>query len=831
MASHALYPALDPDAIASQSRYVLHRLLRQRLGFRGVVVTDSLEAKAVTERAGPAVAAVRSVRAGADLILTTGAGSHLRVLRALVAEAQRSPAFRKRVEESAARVLALKKDLGLRARAARTAARTLRTCWCGPSCLRFSASAPPPRRRRPSRCSWSATAARVVRDDPALPPDALTTPPPGGERACASTAVAVTSARTVASEVRRVARAGAITPEQRDDYLATYRRARSVAGGLSGQRAQRAARRRARRRVARAPPAADLDADARGVPAAAAERRVLAHARLPEGAAAGAQAVHRRGRARRRARRRSRATRSSSSGIRARGCRSSRSPTSARRTRCGGRARRPAAGARAGADARTDREAHDDAGHPAAAEHGRHRRPGPVCAHPLQPEELRALLDRMVALASERGGFTAWEYFFAFGGGTPPWISGLAQGTAIQALTRGSQLLADPKYVAVARRGLGAFERTPPIGVRARSTSGTGRHYLIYSFATGLRVLNGFLQSLVGLQRLRRRDRRPARAPPVPRRRPRRAARDPRATTPARGRCTRWAATSPTSGTTGSCATSSSRCASAPRRAATARRPSASTATCTSARGSASPASARVRVGAEANIRFTLSKLSCVTVRVRRGAQARARAQARDAARAARAHLRAAAPGPLHGPGPGRRPAQPLHAGRAAADRQAAQGAHVIEVAPEVAEALSHGGPVVALESTIIAHGLPRPDNARIARELEDAVRAARRRAGHDRAARRHGAHRARRRRARRDRHPRRHRQVQRPRPPARGGARRVAARRRSPPPPTSPPAPASACSPPAGSAACTARRRRRGTSRPTSSRCRAPTSASSARA
>ena len=113
MASHALYPTLDADAIASQSRYVLHRLLRERLGFRGVVVTDSLEARAVTERAGPAVAAVRSVRAGADLILTTGAGSHLRVLRALVAEAQRSPAFRKRVEESAARVLALKKDLGL----------------------------------------------------------------------------------------------------------------------------------------------------------------------------------------------------------------------------------------------------------------------------------------------------------------------------------------------------------------------------------------------------------------------------------------------------------------------------------------------------------------------------------------------------------------------------------------------------------------------------------------------------------------------------------------------------------------------------------------------
>lgn len=42
---------------------------------------------------------------------------------------------------------------------------------------------------------------------------------------------------------------------------------------------------------------------------------------------------------------------------------------------------------------------------------------------------------------------------------------------------------------------------------------------------------------------------------------------------------------------------------------------------------------------------------------------------------------------------------------------------------PEVARALADGGPVVALESTIISHGLPRPDNLRIAREIEGAVR------------------------------------------------------------------------------------------------------------
>ena len=43
---------------------------------------------------------------------------------------------------------------------------------------------------------------------------------------------------------------------------------------------------------------------------------------------------------------------------------------------------------------------------------------------------------------------------------------------------------------------------------------------------------------------------------------------------------------------------------------------------------------------------------------------------------------------------------------------------------PEVSAALADGRPVVALESTIISHGLPRPDNLRIAREIEDAVRA-----------------------------------------------------------------------------------------------------------
>ncbi|HMJ37617.1 MAG TPA: pseudouridine-5'-phosphate glycosidase [Baekduia sp.] len=47
----------------------------------------------------------------------------------------------------------------------------------------------------------------------------------------------------------------------------------------------------------------------------------------------------------------------------------------------------------------------------------------------------------------------------------------------------------------------------------------------------------------------------------------------------------------------------------------------------------------------------------------------------------------------------------------------------MLNVAPEVAEALAAGRAVVALESTIVSHGLPRPDNVAIARRIETAVR------------------------------------------------------------------------------------------------------------
>jgi beta-N-acetylhexosaminidase len=111
MLSHALYPALDSERIASQSTGIATGLLRRELGFEGVTVTDSIEAQAVLDRSGVALAAERSVEAGVDLILMTGSASWNEVFPRLIERARGSREFRERVRESAARVLALKRLL------------------------------------------------------------------------------------------------------------------------------------------------------------------------------------------------------------------------------------------------------------------------------------------------------------------------------------------------------------------------------------------------------------------------------------------------------------------------------------------------------------------------------------------------------------------------------------------------------------------------------------------------------------------------------------------------------------------------------------------------
>ena len=458
----------------------------------------------------------------------------------------------------------------------------------------------------------------ALREDPTLPPDTLTAPPPGGERGCAATPTATAAAGpTVARAVRRVERAGAITAEQRDGWLATYRRARSVADRLSGTRRT------------------ELRAVIAGVESLA-RRRLLTSSRMP---AAFLQlqrnAEFWRTRSFPRPPRPERKPCTGGAGLGGARVTFEGDPVVFQWYAGQGLQIQPLANfGKANALWRACQPL--DGGTNATAAAGQAPTPTPTPpptggasptptptpapAADCHPEQLRALLDRLVSLASERGGFTAWEYFFAFGGGTPPWISGLAQGTAIQALTRGTQLLRDPRYAKVARGALGAFERRPPIGVRAPSTSGVGRHYLIYSFATGLRVLNGFLQSLVGLYDYAA------------------ATRDPRARRlfATGDRAARREIPRYDTGAWSLYAAGGSESDLGYHRLV--RDFLASLCERTKARAYCGRAQRfdrylhertrvgfggmrAVRLGGEANIRFTLSKLSCVTVRVRRGAR------------------------------------------------------------------------------------------------------------------------------------------------------------------------------------------------------------------
>jgi hypothetical protein len=110
---------------------------------------------------------------------------------------------------------------------------------------------------------------------------------------------------------------------------------------------------------------------------------------------------------------------------------------------------------------------------------------------------MKELLNEAIALATQRAGGIAWEYMFHFDGGSPPWTSGLSQGTALQALSRAWSKTHEQAYLTAAQQALGIFKTPPPSGVRVNTAAGAT--YLEYTYAPNERILNGFIQSLVGL--------------------------------------------------------------------------------------------------------------------------------------------------------------------------------------------------------------------------------------------------------------------------------------------------------------------------------------------
>ncbi|MGK5681773.1 glycoside hydrolase family 3 N-terminal domain-containing protein [Actinoplanes sp. URMC 104] len=113
MISSASYPRLDPDAIAAFSKPVVTGLLRERLGFRGLVVSDDLGAARAVTGWSPAQRAVRFVAAGGDLVLTIVPSDAAPMAGALIARAGKDQAFRARVDDAARHVLQAKQRAGI----------------------------------------------------------------------------------------------------------------------------------------------------------------------------------------------------------------------------------------------------------------------------------------------------------------------------------------------------------------------------------------------------------------------------------------------------------------------------------------------------------------------------------------------------------------------------------------------------------------------------------------------------------------------------------------------------------------------------------------------
>jgi beta-N-acetylhexosaminidase len=110
MTSHALYPSLDPENPATLSSVILNGLLREKMGFRGLIITDDLEMGAITGRHNVAQGALNSFLAGADILLVCKEQQYLLDGIDLMRKKILSGEVREeRLDQSVSRILKMKK--------------------------------------------------------------------------------------------------------------------------------------------------------------------------------------------------------------------------------------------------------------------------------------------------------------------------------------------------------------------------------------------------------------------------------------------------------------------------------------------------------------------------------------------------------------------------------------------------------------------------------------------------------------------------------------------------------------------------------------------------
>jgi beta-N-acetylhexosaminidase len=113
MVALATYTRIDPGRLAVFSPAVIRGVLRRDLGFDGVVMSDDLGAAVAVADVPPADRAIDFIQAGGDMIVSKTAAPASAMASALVARAGADPAFAKRIDQSALRVLEAKQASGL----------------------------------------------------------------------------------------------------------------------------------------------------------------------------------------------------------------------------------------------------------------------------------------------------------------------------------------------------------------------------------------------------------------------------------------------------------------------------------------------------------------------------------------------------------------------------------------------------------------------------------------------------------------------------------------------------------------------------------------------
>jgi len=127
MTAHVLVPALDDQRPATLSRRIVHTLLRDELGFGGVILSDDLEMKAVSARYTVADAAVAAIQAGCDglLICSGNVDAQAQALEALVKAVETGEIPQARLDDAERRLRRAKE----RFLADRPPARARRQAW------------------------------------------------------------------------------------------------------------------------------------------------------------------------------------------------------------------------------------------------------------------------------------------------------------------------------------------------------------------------------------------------------------------------------------------------------------------------------------------------------------------------------------------------------------------------------------------------------------------------------------------------------------------------------------------------------------------------------